>query len=887
MAANPADISSREQALDEAVAAYLKACDAGQAPDRRALAALYPDLAQEIEQFFHEQDQADRAFAPLRSVAQAACLNLPAPKAAEPGATTHDARVPLVGFSFGDLEGYDILEPIASGGMGAVFKARDRKLNRLVALKFILGGPLASSADLQRFRNEAEASANLDHPNIVPIYEVGESNGQAFFSMKLLDGGSLANRLADFQNDPKALARLVISIARAVHYAHQRGILHRDLKPANVLLDGEGRPHVSDFGLAKRVGPDQPTAELTQTGALVGTPGYMAPEQTAGQAAVTTASDVYGIGAILYALLTGRAPFRGDSVLDTLEQVKNQPPEPPSKVNRNVPRDLELICLKCLEKEPHRRYASGEALAQELERFLDGRPLSQTRPVSSVERLWRWCRRHPVPASLGATILLLVLAVAIGSTWAFLKYRTISQKEHDNLVRAEANLKVAQEAVTYFAKLTEEPQMKKRGLEKLRREIRTRARDFYARLTEQQQDDPRLEADRGRTLVELGGILYLLGSRREAMQAHQQAQRIFERLTHNYPGEPQYENELAKALLEQGTLQQLDRQFKEAGETLNLALVIQKNLARQHADNIDFQRELANGYFQLARLGQITDHADSARQNYEAALSQFELLTKGQLAPTMQEDLARIAKTHLNLGTVYLLPNLSQLQEAPANGIQAKKHYLTAQSILEKLDPENAGFQGLLAEVHHLVGRMYRDGGRPQDSLALFDEAIAILTPVNQKYTDVPEYRFRLGMAIHAKGVAFTTLQQLDQARASYESAARIDEALVREYEPVDYQDELGALDYDRACLEGLAAQALKDAKLDPTDKQKQIDQYAAEAIKRFRKSWTIGFLKRPRIFAHFKVDSDLKSFRQRDDFKSLVAEFEAQMAKPQDQPTR
>jgi tetratricopeptide (TPR) repeat protein/tRNA A-37 threonylcarbamoyl transferase component Bud32 len=883
MAANPAGGSSRERALDEALASHLKDCDAGRTPDRRELAARFPDLASEIEEFFLEQDRANHAFAPLRTVAQAACVNVPTPDAAEPGATTiDDVLASLTGLSFGAPEGYEILEPIASGGMGAVFKARDKKLNRIVALKFILGGPLASSAELQRFRNEAEAAANLDHPNIVPIYEVGESNGQAFFSMKLIEGGSLASRLADFQKDPKQSARLIISIARAAHYAHQHGILHRDLKPANVLLDNAGRPHVTDFGLAKRI--NQPNAELTQTGALVGTPGYMAPELTDGAAAATTASDLYGIGAILYALLTGHAPFRGSGMLDTLEQVRNQPPEPPGKANRSVPRDLELICLKCLEKEPQRRYAGGEALAQELERFLDGRPLTETRPVGSAERLWRWYRRHPVPATLGATILLLLLAVAIGSTWAGLKYRDISKKEHANFLRAEANLTVAHEAVAYFAKLSNGPQMQKRGLEKMRRDIQGRARDFYTRLTEQQPDEPDLEADRGNAFIELGRILSKLGPPGGAMPVLQQAQQIFDRLTQAYPENPKYEMRLAEALLEQGMLGQLTGQTGEAGDLLNRALGIQQRLVERYPDNIDFQKEMAKGYFQLARLLQITHQPDRARQIYEDALHRFESLAKGHSEPIYQEHLAR---THINLGTIYLLPKLSQLLQAPANSEMARQHYAAAQGILESLDQENPEYQGLLAEVFHLIGRMYRIGGRLKESLEPTEKAIGVLTTLTAKYTDGPDYQFRLGIDYHAQGESFLKLNQLDRARTSYDAAARLTESLVREYETPDYQTELGTLEYDRACLEGLAAAALKDPNLEPVERQKQIDQCSAEAIKRLRKSWNIGFLKQPYYFANLKVDPDLNSFRQRDDFKSLLAEFEAKMSKVPGQPIR
>jgi eukaryotic-like serine/threonine-protein kinase len=315
---------------------------------------------------------------------------------------------------FGD---YEIEAELGRGGMGVVYRARQVSLNRPVALKMLRAGMLAGDADLRRFQNEAEAVALLDHSGIVPVYEVGEHNGQKYFSMKLVPGSNLAERLARYKEDPRAAATLVAEAAEAVHHAHMQGILHRDLKPANILVDPAGHPQVTDFGLAKRVHDD---IELTQSGAVLGTPGYMSPEQASGRrGTITTATDVYGLGAVLYALLTGSAPFTGDSVMETLTKVKEQPPVPPHKHNPRLPRDLDVICLKCLEKDPRRRYSSAQALADDLRSWLESRPIA-ARPVGAAERTFLFVRRKPVLAAAYGLTAAVIFLLGFGGTIAHL-----------------------------------------------------------------------------------------------------------------------------------------------------------------------------------------------------------------------------------------------------------------------------------------------------------------------------------------------------------------------------------------------------------------------------------------------------------------------------------
>jgi hypothetical protein len=416
------------------IADYLDALDQGKQPDRQALLQQHPEFAEELRGFFADQDQIHRLAA-----ATADASGPPAPSAE-----------------------YEFLEELGRGGMGVVYKARQLRPERLVAVKVLLSPHLASPDEMQRFQREVDIMARLEHPHIVPVYESGKIRGQPYFSMQLLEGGSLADRVPRYTGDPRAAAALVVQVARAVHHAHQRGVLHRDLKPSNILLDADGRPHVADFGLARLCGGPR----LTQTGAVVGTPGYLAPEQAAGGLDVTTVADVHALGAVLYELLTGRPPYQADTVLEALRRVCSDVPARLRSLNRRLDRDLEMVCLKCLEKDPGRRYGSAEALAEDLERWLRAEPV-RVRRSGPIRPLVLWARRRPAVAALLALCLLVVST----SGGVVLRQQRVENALHERLVKllADEHRRLYSENIRAAAQELEEHPGGERNPDKVRR----------------------------------------------------------------------------------------------------------------------------------------------------------------------------------------------------------------------------------------------------------------------------------------------------------------------------------------------------------------------------------------------------------------------------------
>jgi tetratricopeptide (TPR) repeat protein len=768
------DTSEHEQRVNRLLAEYLEAERLGQAPDRDELLRRHPELARELQSFFADKDQ----FGQL-----AGLLAVATPKPADTATTTPESSSEAAAATKVRYVGdYELLEEIARGGMGVVYKARQISLQRLVALKMILAGQFASADEVRRFRTEAENAARLDHPHIVPIYGVGEHEGQHFFSMKLIEGSSLDRQLASFTADPRATARLMALVARAVHHAHQRGVLHRDLKPGNILLDPQGQPHVTDFGLAKRVTGD---GRLTQSGAIVGTPSYMAPEQARAEKGLSTAADVYSLGAILYELLTGQPPFRAATPLDTLLQVLERETQRPHALKPGVDRDLETVCLKCLDKDPARRYRSAEELAADLERFLGGEPISARR-VGQGERLWRWCRRNPWVSGLAATlaVVFLVSFVAVTAWW-----RKAVANEKQAIYEGQEKLRAQTELAAKERKLVEAAHLEQtvrttlastfvalnnyhRAEAEVRKVLAANPKNYQARYLLCQIDvlqarytravqhleelvaDPELPPENAKAIrLQLAGLhLTLLG---EPKKGQDELRRVLA----DYPDDLETRLRLAELLVVQGRLVEAADQLKKVVATEEAPAVLRQN-ARLRLVNLYMianQPELAEAELRrlpskaLALVAPTTlANLYVQQRRFAKAEKQFRDVLAGPRLPVGLEQGAR-----LDLVLLYL--------ETGANS--------KAEAELARL-PDAAemtlGEQSQLAYANALRGRN-------------LPEAEATLRKLVTTYPSLLVYQARLGLALAKQGRTQEALALVEKLSA--------DEVLARD--PV-YFDQLG-----------------------------------------------------------------------------------------------
>ncbi len=709
---------------------------------------------------------------------------------------------------FGD---YEIRRELGRGGMGVVYEARQVSLNRPVALKMVRAGLLAGDDELRRFRNEAEAVALLDHPGIVPVYEVGALDSQHYFSMKLVPGGSLVPLLNRYRDDPRAAARLAAEAAEAVAHAHARGILHRDLKPANILVDDQGRPHLTDFGLAKKVEAD---VELTQSGAILGTPAFMSPEQASGRrGAVTTASDVYGLGAVLYSLLTGRAPFGGDSVVETIDAVRHRAPEPPRQLNAALPRDLETICLRCLEKDPRRRYPTAQALADDLRAWLDSRPIAARR-VGPAERAWLWCRRRPAVAALSAAV---ALAVVVGAATTiavqFAANRRLDAKNLDldranaglraaidakdraNVALAEANARVqarfdlAREAIRSLKQgVEEEETLKEDRLRPLRDKLLGSARRFYDRLGGllQGQADDASKAVLAESYAELGELIDEIGQKPEAREAYRKAVAIRRELAAAPGAAPSTRVELARAL------NSLGAEAFEVGDhggalaSHEEARSLAEPLATGPGATIEARRVLGSSHHLAGQALEQTGDDKRALAADRRAREVREPLARE--ANALPDDRAALAETIYNIG--YLLEKAGDLEGALAEQRRAQEPFRA----LATEHPDVTRYRRGLAATHNHTGILLEKTGGLTGALAEQRKCLELFRTLAAEHPAASQYRRDLAVSHHRVGNLLEATGDLDEARAEQRRSQELFRVLAAEHPDVPrYRSDLAA----------------------------------------------------------------------------------------------
>jgi tetratricopeptide (TPR) repeat protein len=738
---------------------------------------------------------------------------------------------------------FEIRRELGQGAFGMVFLASDPQLGREVALKVPRPEALLTPELRERFVREARAAAGLDHPNLVPVYEAGAEGLICYIASAYWPGITLTEWLRDRSEAVplRQAAELVATLADAVGHAHERGVVHRDLKPSNVLLqrrpppaagarpaaagpDGafDFVPRITDFGLAKRTAeaPDQPGEEggaRTQSGAVLGTPNYMAPEQAGGKSKeIGPAADVYALGVILYELLTGRPPFRGETLLDTLEQVRSREPLPPGRLRPGLSRDLETICLKCLQKEPRKRYESAAALAEDLRRYLAGTPI-RARPVRAWERGIKWARRKPALAALLALSALAptaLLAVVLG-------YGARLAGTNAQLVRANEDLKGAlataetertraeekrresnenwgwaRSAVDDFAtRVSQDPRLLAHDLEGLRKELLHSAAGYYQKFLKQRPEDPDLQLEYARDFERLGRLSRELGAKPEAVVAYQEAADLSRKLVREHPGVPLYPLLLSDVLTGLAIVYKDERQSGRAESALGEARDIRQQLALEHPTEPAYRSALAETHNNLAVLYEERARACRAAGDLRQAEADFRQAEADfrdardvwvQLAqgyPGVEPFQISLPASHYNLGRLY--EGTNQLDEAEKSFREACRLWRE----LAQGRPALPEYQDSLARGLRALGFVHGRANRPDKAVEAYDEARKILDLLAAGHPKVPSYQDNLAQAHYTLGQAYERLGRQARAEGAYGEAVKWCKGLVSAYPGVrDYQ---------------------------------------------------------------------------------------------------
>jgi serine/threonine-protein kinase len=685
------------------------------------------------------------------------------------------------------IAGHEIMGILGEGGMGIVYKARHVRLNRVVALKMIRPGVGARSTIVERFEAEARAVAAISHPNIVRIFEIGEHEGFPYFSLEFLAGGNLHAKIGGKPKPAGEAARIVEILARAVLVAHHRKIIHRDLKPANVLIDEDGTLKISDFGLVKELESD---SGRTNTGAILGTPSYMAPEQARGEASVGPAADQYALGAILYELLTGRPPFHGPSTLETLDMVRKKDPVPPSQLQPKLALDIETICLKCLEKEPARRYADVGALADDLERFQKGEPIV-ARPVSRTERLWRWCLRNQRVAALAATVAFLLVAGSVASGAAAI----VLSKKNTQLEIAKTTAEEKQKLAEIQQKRAEDAA---RAANKQNVSLIQTEQEWLQLLLGKLRYVPAIEEERGRLM---DNAVDRLKEAAEAMTSLRQA-------VGWEPGDEEHNLRLLASAhqrmgehrLTQGRVEDAVKHFEKAAETA-------EGIAATRKDDLATQLRLARihrnvGFVKFQHLADSGGALKELRRALEISRACAAASTSDTPKVELANSLGQVARVELALG------HLDQVRQCYDEELAVRDSFTAGTK-------SNIEIRRQLAGLYEMLGLFHMDLGEKQKAKSYYDKSLAIREQVLALLPNDWPVVYDIARSLNNSG--YLEYPDGDNPKAAREyhrkAAALIEKRLLAEPDNFDTKARLAeTLYYEATCALQMGDKAGSDA---------------------------------------------------------------------------
>jgi serine/threonine protein kinase len=666
----------------------------------------------------------------------------------------------------GQLGPYRILRVLGSGGMGVVFEAQQAHPQRTIAVKMLLAG--LDGPYRRRFRQEMEVIARLQHPNIVHIHEVGEHEGRPYFTMEFMDGGDLAQQLAVRPLPPRAAALLIETLARAVQHAHERGFVHRDLKPSNVLLRSDGTAKISDFGLAKSLRPaDEGSCCLrTENGAILGTPSYMAPEQAAG-AQVGPATDIYALGALLYEALTDRPPFRAATIQETLEQVRTREPTSPSRLQPGVSRELETICLKCLQKEPGRRYGSAAELADDLGRHLRGEPI-QARPVGVVEVLGKWIRRKPTLAALLIFSAVLLATLIVSGLLYQARLREAVERAAAEKQEAQRQRELAQKRYETSVVALRDILSREQDPSRLHKMLED-CLAFYRKVQERDDPDLMVRQDTALAFSEVASIQFQLGQTAAAEENFRQAVALLENLPPEQRLHPTCQDRLAEDYTYLATLTGAAGRVEETERLYRRILAIREQFARANPEEAQWQTGLAHAELLLGAFHQGRSQWSDAETHVQRAVALYERAS--EMSPEAKLIQAARAGAYVRLGGLYRQTGRSD----GAGALLARAEELLTP--LADANPEDAQYAVSLAAACNVRADCFQEIGRFEEAWQRADRSVELVEKLLRREPRMAIPRALAVDAHHKRAAACQALGRWAEAVRDWDRSIELDEA--------------------------------------------------------------------------------------------------------------